>query len=553
MDSLYGWLGLIFGFSGLIFIHELGHFALAKWNGVKVYVFSLGMGPYLLSFTYKGTVYALSMIPIGGYVKLMGQDDLHPNEEASKDESDYRNKRPGQKAAILAAGAIFNLIFTLAAFTLCYAYGIHIEPPRIGEIAPETRLAKAEMHPDRTPANLQKGELVLEVNSVPVKTFLEAQLQISGARKEEELWLKVQRLNGREDLVIVKARHDKSYGASSIGMDRYTWKYSLPLGFEAEEQFFVADFDKQKDGEALKKKPAYLAGLRTGDRILSIEDKTHPEGPQYTKVEDLEDIMFAPQKSGGRPLTYNILRDGKEISLTITPVKNEETERHFVGFLPDVRRPVTAIDENSEAYKAGLRQGDLVLGFLPDNPNDEEWKSGKLIWKKKPEDTRRIEAKLTVPQNPAPGTLVFKQGRQDIQFYKLPTLGAALTMAWDDTIRFSGSVFTVLRGLFTGDVSTKALSGAVGIGDVMFKVASTQTAMNFLWFLGFISLNLGVLQFVPIPLLDGWHLLMVAVEKLKGSPVAPKIQEAFQYVGIVIVGCLLLLSFYNDIRRIFLP
>src|SRR5947208_444813 len=136
LDWLLGWAGLILGFSGLIFIHELGHFVLAKWNGVRVYVFSLGMGPYLVSFTWRGTVYALSLIPIGGYVKMMGQDDMNANLSQNRDPSDYRNKRPGQKAAILAAGAMFNLIFTIFIFTVCYGVGMEIEPPRIGMILP---------------------------------------------------------------------------------------------------------------------------------------------------------------------------------------------------------------------------------------------------------------------------------------------------------------------------------------------------------------------------------------------------------------------------------
>ena len=349
MDALYGWLGLILGFSGLIFIHELGHFALAKWNGVKVYVFSLGMGPYLLSFTHNGTVYALSMVPIGGYVKMMGQDDLNPTSEPSKDGSDYRNKRPGQKAAILAAGAIFNLIFTLAAFTACYSIGMHIEPPRIGNIAPSTPLADAVMHPDRKPANLQKGDLILNVNNVPVKTFLEAQLQISGTPKDQELWLKVQRLNGNADDIIVKTKHDKGYGASSIGLDRYTEKIALPLGFKADEQFLVGDFEKAKDAKALKEKPAYKAGLRKEDRLVRIEDRTRPEGNDVTTITELEHLLFAPQRSKGRPLTYIILRDGKEQELTITPVKNEDTDAYFIGMPFELRQRVTQIDETSEA------------------------------------------------------------------------------------------------------------------------------------------------------------------------------------------------------------
>src|SRR5579862_6531403 len=170
MALLNGWLGLILGFSGLIFIHELGHFILAKWNGVRVYVFSLGMGPYIFSFTHNGTVYALSLIPIGGYVKLMGQDDLNPNANPSKDPSDYRNKRPGQKAAILAAGAAFNLLFTIFAFALCYGKGMDIEPPRIGQIQADKPLAFADLHQSSAPdhadgvaAKLKEGDRILEV------------------------------------------------------------------------------------------------------------------------------------------------------------------------------------------------------------------------------------------------------------------------------------------------------------------------------------------------------------------------------------------------------
>src|ERR1700709_43411 len=105
MELLAGWAGLVLGFSGLIFIHELGHFLLAKWNGVRVHVFSIGMGPYLISFTHNGTIYALSRVPVGGYVRMLGQADLDADLTENKNPADSRNKRPGQKAAILAAGA----------------------------------------------------------------------------------------------------------------------------------------------------------------------------------------------------------------------------------------------------------------------------------------------------------------------------------------------------------------------------------------------------------------------------------------------------------------
>jgi regulator of sigma E protease len=550
MGLLGGWLGLILGFSGLIFIHELGHFALAKWNGVRVYVFSLGMGPYIFSFSWRGTVYALSLIPIGGYVKLAGQDDMNPNPEPSKDPTDYRNKKPGQRAAILAAGAIFNLIFTIVAFTICYSVGMDMEPPKLGLIYPDKPLGKAKLQADGKPANLQEGDRIIEVNGVPVKSFLEAMLQISGTPRGDDLQLCIERPGiGRSERMYVKVetQHDKKIGAPGIGLNPYIMDVKLPLGFATETD--VVLFENPSEVEGFKNLPAGKEGdFKVGDLIVSVGGK---------KVTRIEDMLLAGPLSKGEKTTIVLKRGDQTLVKDLTPVKSEETESYVFGLRPRETRRVTALDPNSEAAKAGLKVGDYVFGFRPD---EERWDaSGKLIWEKGEleyasdwkadgKDVKKI--RLNVPES-GDVSMYFSQGRQGVEHYKAGTFGEALSMAWGDTIRFSGSVFTVLRGLFTGDVSPGALSGGIGIGYAVFKVASNQTFMKFLWFLGFISLNLGVLQFVPIPLLDGWHLLMILVEKLKGSPVAPKIQEAFQYVGLFIVGSLIILATYNDIYRIF--
>ena len=127
----------------------------------------------------------------------------------------------------------------------------------------------------------------------------------------------------------------------------------------------------------------------------------------------------------------------------------------------------------------------------------------------------------------------------------------ALGAGWDDTKRYSMCMFATIRNLFTGSVSAKNLSGPVGIGKNIFKVASKQSFKQYLWFLAFISLNLGVMQLLPIPLLDGFHLVIVFVEKLKGSAVNAKIQEAFLYVGLAMIGSLLVYVMWNDISSFF--
>jgi len=546
-SSLAGWLGLILGFSGLIFVHELGHFMLAKWHGVRVHVFSLGMGPYLVSFTWRGTVYVLSLIPIGGYVKMMGQEDMNPNAPPSRDKRDYRNKRAGQKAAILAAGAIFNMLFALLAFALCYWLGIHVEPARLGNIAPDQPLAGALLCPKSAgqPANLQKGDRILEVNGVPVKTFIEAALQVSSCPAKQDIYLKIER---HPELIVVEARHDKAFGASSIGLTRYPEPVSLPLGFTTEDHVVImADPAADKKTRHM---PAAQAGLQKGDVILKITDPGQPGGPVARELKDPDDFINMVRGSRGRTLTLVVRRDGKLTAVEVAPRKAEDADAYQIGAQVGLQRRVAEIEPLSPAYAAGLREGDFVLGFQPDDPNAKPWKSGQLFWKKT-WDSKQEEH--TFMQVPAEGRLIFVQTWDGaVELLQAENLSAALGMAWDDTVRFSGVVFMILRGLFSGDVNPKNLSGGLGIGVMIFQVARSQTLLRFLWWLGFISLNFGVFNFFPIPLLDGWHLVMVLVEKLKGSPVPMRLQEAFQYAGLLIVGALLILTFYNDIVRLFL-
>jgi regulator of sigma E protease len=568
MEILSGWVGLLLGFSGLIFIHELGHFALAKWNGVRVYVFSLGMGPYLVSFSWRGTVYALSLIPIGGYVKLQGQDDLNPNETASADESDYRNKRPGQRAAILAAGAAFNLIFTVFIFSVCYMWGMPIEPARIGNIDPDKPLAKAVKQTDSTQeVKLQEGDTILEVNGVPVRTFLDANLQIAGSSRSKPLGLRVKRSNGEIEWVHVQPVHDTKNSASSIGMTPYDEKLRLPLGFVTQDVMIVAA--DPKDIKGAEPSPAAEAGLRLGDEIVSLEFHDDPlKAPVKFKTEpgdlaalDLpRDIRRLILKSEGRPMILTVNRDGEELKLKLSAKKGKEADApYMIGAQFGLKRRVSRIAPECEAYQAGLRENYYVYLFQPDdndiwNETTQRYvvQSGTLTWSTEWTHDEKAHTKTAVKVPVSePKDRVFYQSRLLREKFGPLGAGDALSNAWGDTLRYSASVFTVLKGLFTGTVGASALSGPAGIGTVMYKVASNQSFIKYLWFLGFISLNLGVLQFVPIPLLDGWHLLMILIEKVKGSPVQPKIQEAFQYVGLFLIGGLLLMATFNDITRNF--
>lgn len=547
MSTLLGWAGLILGFSGLIFVHEFGHFILAKWHRVRVHVFSLGMGPYLVSFTWRGTVYVLSLIPIGGYVKLMGQEDMNPGVAPSRDTHDFRNKRPGQKAAILAAGAIFNMLFALLVFTACFWHGMYVDAPRIGPILPDQPLAHALLHPQRLgrPANLEKGDRILDVNGVPVKRYIDCILQVSAAPRDTDIYLKTDR---HVDLVVVHTRHDKTLGASSVGLNKYFEYQRLPLGFTTEDHVFIGA--NPAAGEKTRDLPAARAGLQKGDIILKVADPDRPGGGTVTEIKDELDFVPLIRGSEGRRLVLTIQRAGQEFTQELAPVKSKEFDAYQIGILPQPVRRVNKIDPTSAAYAAGLREGDCVLGFLPDDPNADDWTAGQLFWRKTWDAKKESSARLTVP---AHGELVFAQRHDAVEWFQAENFSAAVGTAWDDTLRYSKVIFSILRALFTGDVGLGTLSGPGGIGASIFHVASSQTFLSYMWWLAFISLNFGVFQFLPIPLLDGWHLVLTFVEKVKGRPVPIRIQEAFQYAGLFIVGALLILATYNDVKRWLFP
>lgn len=558
MELLTGWTGVILGFSGLIFIHELGHFLLAKWNGVQVNVFSIGMGPYLVSFTHNKTVYALSLIPLGGYVKMMGQDDMNADLGENKDPSDFRNKRPGQRAAILVAGAFFNIVLTLLIFTLCYFFGTYFPSTRIGNIIPGKPLAKAMLvrKDDKgemtTPANLKKGDSILEVNGVHVKSGMDVMLFAASTPRGEPLTLRVERQDGAPRIVYVSvmSEDDKKLGAPSIGLDtHYYEEVPLALGFSTEHFFYLAEdpaSDKDmKDGAAGKS-----GKFKKGDRLLAIEDRTDPQRIVKTVLDQSETLVNVAGESNGKERVFIIERGGQRIEIPLTSIKDDNGDYKF-GIRQSELNRVTAIDKDSAAFKAGLDLGMLVEGFKPENPLARPWKTGKLAWYAKLEDEKAKSLDMQAPDFEAYHTHgVYYQKFFPPELYKSAGLTDALGTAWEDVKNYTVSMFSTIRGLFAGSINPKNLSGPVGIGKTIYLASTGQTFLGYLWWLGFISLNLGVMQLLPIPLLDGFHLVLVFLEKLKGTPVSAKVQIACFYLGMVLIGLLFTFVMWNDIRNL---
>ena len=559
MELLTGWTGMILGFSGLIFVHELGHFLLAKWNGVQVNVFSIGMGPYLVSFTHNKTVYALSLIPLGGYVKMMGQDDMNADPGANKDPSDFRNKRPGQRAAILVAGAFFNIVLTLMIFTLCYYFGTYFPSTRISSIVPGKPLAKAvlvkkdEQGEMKTPANLKKGDVILEVNGVHVKSGMDLMVYVASTPRGEPLTLRVERQEGTPRIVYVSvmSEDDKKRGLPSIGLDsQYSEDVPLALGFSTERYFYL-DKDPASDKDMKECAAAKSGKFKKGDRLLAIEDRSDPLHSIKTLIDQPETLIHAAGESNGKERIFIIEREGQSIEVPLTSIKDDNGDYKF-GIRQSLIYRVSAIDANSEAFKAGLNMGMFVVGFEPENPLVRPWKKGRLLWTEKLNDEKPKSIAMQVPDFEAYHTHgVFYQLYSPPELFKSAGLTDALGTAWEDVKNYTVSMFSTIRGLFSGSINPKNLSGPVGIGRIIYTVSNGQTFLGYLWLLGYISLNLGVMQLLPIPLLDGFHLVLVLVEKLKGTPVSAKVQVACFYLGMVLIGLLFTFVMGHDIYNLF--
>lgn len=338
----------------LIFFHELGHFLVARLTGVGVHTFSLGFGPRIFGKRIGRTDYRISAIPLGGYVKMVGEEpgaDIDPADKSCS----FTHKHVFKRMLIVAAGPLFNFLLAFLIFYGIFQFsGMFILQPTIGKV--------------------QTG------------------------------------------------------------------------------------------------KPAEIAGLKAGDRILSIED---------TKIESWDDMAALITESKGRELSFTIARGDRTLNVHIRPE-------------PDVAKNI--FGEDIERYVIGIAA------------------AGEVFQKK---------------LNPM----------------------AAFSESVHQTYKISELTLVSVIKMIQGTVSAKTLGGPIMIAQMAGEQAQAG-AVNLLFFIALISINLGILNFLPIPVLDGGHLLFFAIEAVTGKPVSLRVREIAQQIGIFILISLMIYAFYNDITRI---
>ncbi|MCB1913638.1 MAG: RIP metalloprotease RseP [Rhodocyclaceae bacterium] len=449
LDYLIPFIGAL---AILIVIHELGHFLVARWCGVKVLRFSLGFGKVLASVRAgrDGTEWTISAFPLGGYVKML---DEREGEVAEHELPRAFNRQPvGKRFAIVAAGPLANLLLAVVLYWGLFSTGSEELRPRIA--------APAAASPAMS-AGLIAGDSIELVDGDAVRSWQELRwLLLKHAIDGETVMLGV-RSEGSQTLA------ERPISLSGLSIDEAGEDLVKQIGMAPYRPPIPAEIGRVADDS-----PAALAGIRSGDRVLAIDDRP---------VSDWVDLVRMVRDSEGRSLAFLLDRAGERMLVDVVP-RTEEVDGQQVA------RIGVAVRDRPE-----LREAMFVT----------------------------------------------------VRYGALEGLWKAVRQTWETSVL---SVSVIGKMIF-GDVSWKNISGPVTIAD--YAGQSAQLGLShYLKFLALISISLGVLNLLPIPILDGGHLLYYMIEIIKGGPIPERIMEIGQQVGMAVLLMLMGFAFYNDINRL---
>jgi len=433
----------------LITFHELGHYLVARLVGVKVLRFSIGFGRVIWSRRVgrDGTEWAISALPLGGYVKMV---DEREGEVLPLDRPRAFNRQSvWKRSAIVAAGPLANLLLAVLLFTGTYLVGI---PGQRAVLAPPPAASPAAA------AGLVEGDVVLAVDDTSVRSWQDLRWRLLRASGHEAATLVVEAPDGTHTV--------RELALGSLQAADWDADFLAALGLRI-------DLGAPRINEVVADKPAAAAGLQAGDTILAVDGV-----PMHSP----SDVAKVTNAHPGERLRFTLRRDGATHDAEVVPEATEQNGQR-IGI-------------------AGMRLGidpAAVAGLA-----------------------------VTVRYGPA-GALV--QGA---------------TKTWDL------SVFTLkmLGRILTGGASLKNISGPLTMADYAGQSAQAGL-LTFIGYLALISISLGVLNLLPVPILDGGHLLYYLVEIFKGSPVSDRVLEVGQRIGMAVLALLMALALFNDLTRFF--
>lgn len=540
--------GAIFAIGLLVVVHEWGHFVMGRVFGVQAKVFSIGFGPRLWSFEWGGTEYRLSWLPFGGYVRWAGADPFMEGgvddaEAAVPADRQFMGKPAWQRLMIMFAGPAVNLALPFFLFTLLMVSGDPQPLARLGAVAPGTPAAAAGLLP---------GDRVIAVDGHSIHTWPDL-VDALEAGVASPVVMEVERESGRV-VVRVEPPRGGARETDDLGLDPYA---PAPI---------LAVDDPQS--------PAALAGLVTGEAIVAVGG---------TEVRDFTEIRALVARAGDRlSLTVrNVDGDERQVVLAADPAwgagaveVDDEAWRRW-GLAPGWVT-IGAVSADSAASRAGLQLGDRVLavGGRPVRTWDDvtagvaaagQGEGEQLVASPIEVVVRRGGEVLTLSATPT----IVRDTDERARYRWRPLLGIgptaglvgpemvprsyplakAVPRAMDATTQLAASMLQLLGGIVTQEV---AASETIGGPVAMFqqaKAAAQEGLRELVRMAGMLSLSLGIINLLPVPVLDGGQILIYGAEWLRGRPLPLVIRERAQQVGVIFLVALMFAVFVNDIYR----
>ncbi len=515
-------LAFVFVLGMLVFVHELGHFLVAKWAGVRVEVFALGFGPRLLSVVRGETEYCVCAVPLGGYVKMTGQEDL-PGEGTGLTGADHEfpSKPWWQRLLIAAAGPWANFV---AAFVLFFGVFFFLGIPQVLTNNDTTVKEVSQGYPAE--GVLRSGDRITAVNGVPVK-----------------LW--------RDMVPLIQ---NSESGSVEIEFERGGEKHKAKLDLRIEKErrlIGIATRERPVLGEIQQNPelPAANRYLRSGDRILAIDSQPIQSWTEFRTL-----IAQSPEKE----LKLEIERKKPfQVEILTSSELGDDLGRYGVE-LSDEKR-VAKVAPGSRAEEAGLLAGDEILGqrivsipFLKKlfrSVMGEDVQETLVVEVRRPEPFTLAITPIRNPVQTDVGLLGVGKQQGEIIIHRF-LLSESLQAATERFVWSSTLVFSVLKKLVMGELSPSKLAGPVGIMQVTGKQAEKGLS-ELLLLAAILSVNLAIVNLLPIPILDGSHIILCVVEGIQRKPVNDRLQGVLQYIGLaILLPFILYVTVYDIIRWI---
>ena len=451
MQFLTTVIAFIVALGTLIVFHELGHYWVARWCGVKVLRFSVGFGKpfWVRRLGADQTEWAVAALPLGGYVKML-DERVEPVPPAEAHRA-FNRQTVGKRAAIVAAGPIANFLLAAVFYWVMFVHGVPGLRPVV-EAPPAATPAAA--------AHFEAGDLITRVAGHPVATWQELhQRLLQTAMKSGVVAVDVENVRGESH---VRRLDLTDFVASDVGSD-----FLDVIGFDRYQPPIDPVIGKVVPGSVAER-----AGLQPGDEIRRVDD---------IDVDRWEDLVAYVRTRADRPVRLEVLRGNNDLVIDVTPV--------------------------------GETDNGTVVGRIGVVPHV---------------DPDALQRYVT-----------------EVRFGPVAAVGEAVQRTWEM------SAFTVqmLWKMVAGQLSLKNLSGPLTIADYAGQSAKMGW-IEYIRFLAIISISLGVLNLLPVPVLDGGHLMYYAVEVIKGSPVSERSLEIGQRVGVAVLFSLMAFALYNDIQRL---